>query len=374
MTKIWIHTGMPKTGSTAIQYFLSRALPHYARRNWTPTDLALSLSSQDSLMRQLTDDWSASPVVTDWSALVLRSDDTYVISHEEYASETPALLEKGTFTGLVFLRDPAGWAPSAVSQTLLFNYPLSDTVPPLYQEIRDSSDSRDYLRTVLATSCSFYVQILHNVPMWRERSRWFEVAQYGPATNVVDTVSRSLARAGIEARPQGPLPVLRTSSPLHLGLLALEIYRTAVFEFGILPKDALRLTRLALGVEPGLLRTHLTSPSTQAAGEAVGILREAHRQFENTVSDLAQDSVPTPFGEPTFEILDDHFARDLARSLIRASEHLARIPDNFDPEVYLAVNPDVSEHARSLSEPLLFARDHFARHGAFEVRPATYRA
>lgn len=143
-----------------------------------------------------------------------------------------------------------------------------------------------------------------------------------------------------------------------------------MFEFGIPRQDALPLARLALGVEPGILRGHLSSPPATSMDGISQLLREAHAVYEVAVADLASGPLPLPFSVPTFEVLDDGFGRDLARSLIRASQCLARLPDDFDPLLYLAMNPDVAKHAQSLSDPEPFARDHFARHGAFEIRPA----
>jgi len=374
MTSIWIHTGMHKTGSTTIQHFLANALPDFARRDWRQSDVAASLTGPGALTQLLTGDWSRYPVPWGWSALALRSADKFVISSEDYTSQAPTALEQGAFAGLVFLRAPADWVPSAIAQSLLFNNPSQTTVPDPFHSILSSDNTTNYLHAAFSRWTAFFLRAIDNARKWSERSEWFDVVPYLPTTDILGTVSASLAKFGVTVSPQGPSPVLRTSSPVHLALLALEIYRTAVFEFGIPPKDALPLARLALGVEPGILRGYLAAPTDITTDAIADALRDAHRLYEVTVAELAPDSRPAPFRMPTFAVLDDEFGRDLARSLIRASQYLARLPDDFDPLLYLAMNPDVAKHAQSLSNPESFARAHFARHGAFEIRPAPRRS
>ena len=361
---------MHKTGSTTIQHFLCSSLPDYARRGWSRSDVMASLTGPGALTQLLAGDWSRYPTPWGWSSVALRSADRYIISAEDYSSQTPTALEEGSFTGLVFLRAPAQWVPSAIVQSLLFNNPSEAAVAEPFRSVAASDTTADFVHAAFTRWTTLFLRSVDNARRWSERSEWFDVVPYLPTTDIVGTVSASLAKAGVVVQPQGPSPVLRTSSPFHLALLALEIYRTAVFEFAISPQDALPLARLALGVEPGILRGHLSAPPAASMNGISQLLREAHAVYEVTVADLASDPLPSPFSVPTFEVVDDGFGRDLARSVIRASRCLARLPDDFDPLLYLAMNPDVAKHAQSLSNPESFARDHFARHGAFEIRPA----
>lgn len=63
-----------------------------------------------------------------------------------------------------------------------------------------------------------------------------------------------------------------------------------------------------------------------------------------------------------------HFGKDEGRPYL-TKEELSRLPTDFDPALYLKLNPDVEAVAsKSIADPLIFAKYHFLKYGRSEGR------
>lgn len=369
MRRVWIHVGMPKCGSTSIQHFLSTSLPDAERRRWTNPVVLESLLGVDRLAALLDGDWTGLDAPAAYTPCALRWSDVGLVSSEHYADHHPRNIAGPHLTGLAIVREPASWVPSSIVQTVLFGIPPGGRAPDREHYSLPSADAEGQLIGMYAWLLQTYATAIRNLRAWADASLWFDVVPYRPATDLAAVVRASLGRLGVTTRHHVSAPRLRTSYPFPIAQLSLVLYLVAVDEFGHTEAEALRLSQLALGADQGLLHEHLVPAGDAVVQQIRGELEKAHATYETLLRDFSPDTAPTAFTPNIPGILQPTFAVGLARTMLRANARLALVPDGFNPVEYLMTNPDLARVGISRENPIRFAVDHFARHGAFENRP-----
>jgi hypothetical protein len=82
------------------------------------------------------------------------------------------------------------------------------------------------------------------------------------------------------------------------------------------------------------------------------------------------DVVPLRF--PKLQVLNDDYSRSLVDSLISAKLGLSQVPEGFDTERYLSLNPEIVAGVE-IEERQESAVTHYRRYGYLEARPVPIR-
>lgn len=372
MNDIWLHIGMPKAGSTAIQAALWKNFSDRDPVLWLPSDVRDSLGGPE-VLEQCLNAHSESPSGPVDVPLALRCGNLTIASSEEYVFSGPHHLAGDALTGMAVIREPSGWALSAAGENLIRTFPLRPELALTLLSSLDPDDPDAQLEAVVSTSIVGYRAQLENVRAWCLGARWFDVVVYRPGFDLVGATASSLERHHCTFDRTVTARLVRVSAPFANAQLALGMLLSAVHDFGLEPDEAAQLSQSALGVEPEFLRANSVAPRPSTVERLNDELRAAHMQYEELVRDFASSERPVPFVRPEMSVLERSFARQFVRSAVRLALRRAILPANFDADQYLASNPDVRGAALRSTDPAGFARRHYEEHGAFETRSAPVR-
>jgi hypothetical protein len=274
MRKPWIHIGMPKTASTAIQYFLSQSLENYERRAFSFEDVSELVQSKLNLGKVFESNWEVQPR-NKYSPVAFRSGENLLISSENFSYFSAMPMQGLNLGGIAVIRNPAEWIPSMATQDLLLSIPsnFQDSAPcfsigmvsPEYQ-----------LMVLMHSYTENYLKMLDNLRTWADLGDGMRIIPYSSSKTLFPTIAKELGTIGVNVNPNLKIPQIRVSYPFASAQLALSIYLSSRNEFARSRVSSCRLSRLAISVSPMLYQDHLCDVSGPGHEYIDEQLRRAH--------------------------------------------------------------------------------------------------
>jgi hypothetical protein len=367
MKKLWVHIGMPKAASTAIQYFLSHSLENYERRALSFEDVSELVQKKLNMENALERNWVAQPP-NNYSPMAFRSGDNLLISSENFSYFPATSLQGLNLWGMAVIRNPAEWIPSMASQDLLLS------IPSNFQDTNSCFSSgmispEDQLVALMYSYTENYLKMLDNLRTWADLGDGMRVIPYSSSKTLFPTIARELGRLGVNVDSNLRIPQIRVSYPFASAQLALSIYLSSRYEFARSRISSCRLSRLAISVNPLLYQDRLCDISETAHGYIVEQLQRAHESYLSFMNTAGYTDISASPKIPKLQVLDQAFSELLTSSVIRASLGYVQVPEGFDAEAYLALNPELSHIPTESGERQLFATEHYQSKGFLEARP-----
>jgi hypothetical protein len=318
---------------------------------------------------RLDGNWSHKSLNNHYSPLALRSKDTLLVSSENYSYFGANSLRGLDFSGLAIVRDPVQWISSMAAQDLLFGIPhnLQDT-DSLFQIGLVAPEEQ--LKALIRCYADKYVHMLDNLQTWSDLGPGLKIVPYSSSDELFLTITDELAKLGVVVDPKLKIPRLRVSYPFQSAQLGLSFYLSSRYEFSRSRMSSCRLSRLALSVDPLIYESHLEDVSSithQYIGEQIQRARDSYTALLRTSgynNQLPNSQVPR------LQVISLKFSQSLASSIVRSSLGYAQIPEGFNPEAYLELNPELRNLALKSDDQSIFAIEHYQRKGFLEARPA----
>ena len=367
MDNTWIHIGMPKAASTAIQYFLSQSLENYERRAVSFEDVSELVQSKLNIEKVFESNWEVQPR-NKYSPVAFRSGKNLLISSENFSYFSATSLQGASLGGIAVIRDPTEWIPSMAAQDLLLSIPsnFQDTASCFSIGMVSPEDQ---LMALMLSYTENYLEMLGTLRTWADLGDGMRIIPYSSSKTLFPTIAKELGTIGVNVNSNLTSPQIRVSYPFASAQLALSIYLSSRYEFARSRISSCRLSRLAISVNPLLYQDRLCDISETAHGNIVEQLQRAHESYLSFMNTAGYTDISASPKIPKLQVLDQAFSELLTSSVIRASLGYVQVPEGFDAEAYLALNPELSHIPTESGERQLFAKEHYQSKGFLEARP-----
>lgn len=368
--RIWLHIGMPKCGSTAIQLWLNSVLANYPLADWSYSDVEESVKNMDFAINAFSDRLNSPRPQNTYSPLVSRVDNRLVISSENYSYFPGLQTFNSRLSVLALIREPLGWMKSMMGQDLLFGIPSNPSIMSnLFNDKIEKSE--DQLLSLFRFYRERYEGMLDNLSYWKNSCRVMRLVPYTKDQNLFRIVSDDLQSFGVTTDGYTWAPRLRLSYSFAHAQLAYGIQQCARYEFGLSNSEANELGQRALGVEESFLNSGLIPVTTEGRGLILAEVSGASEKYLQCLESFGTASPREDLGNLNLQTFDPKFLLSLSRLLIRTSIKRGVLPESFDAKSYLKLNPELEEEARRHGDVDEFARIHFESHGVFQNRPSS---
>ena len=358
---------MPKAASTAIQYFLTQSLENYERRAVSYEDVSELVQSKLNMEKVLESNWEVEPR-NNYSPVAFRSGENLLISSENFSYFTATALQGLNLRGIAVIRNPAEWIPSMATQDLLLSIPSNfrDTASCFSIGIVSPEDQ---LMALMYSYTENYLEMLGTLRTWADLGDGMRIIPYSNSKTLFPTIAKELGTLGVNVVSNLKIPQIRVSYPFFSAQLALSIYLSSRYEFARSRVSSCRLSRLAISVSPMLYQEHLCDVSGPGHEYIDEQLRRAHEGYLSFMNSAGYTEISASPKMPKLQVLDQAFSELLTSSVIRASLGYVQIPEGFDAEAYLALNPELSHIPKESGERQSFAKEHYQSKGFLEARP-----
>lgn len=367
MKSIWMHLGMPKTGSTAIQSFLNDAITGFERRNLTFEDVENAVKGPyefERLINEMREDISGHS----YSQAIFHSGEKTIISSENLCYFTGEQLKSLNPCGLAVLRNPIDWIPSMATQDILFSIPSNG---------KNEGDlfNHNLLSPEEQTICLYrtyskkYIGILENIENWLSIGPAIELVPYESERGIFSALIESLNSFGVNVNTQAKISRLRISHDFATAQLGLSVYHVAYNNYGFSKNQSSELMRSALGVSKSLYMDQLTDISSGGFNQIKSFLMVAYQKYQSLLSANGYSNTSSKPEIPLVQVLDEKFSNDLSSSILFLAKGYSQVPKDFDAKLYLQLNPEVLDNYSDLGSADQTAAMHYQRYGFIEARP-----
>ena len=371
MERLFLHVGMPKAGSTAIQHFLSCSLGDFEQQHISFDDVSQFVRSQDGAKEVLQSLSDNGLEVNVHSPLVVKTGACVLISSENFSYFNAEHLEGLKASGIAVIREPGGWVTSMATQDLLISIP---------HNFKDDGklfalglvSQEDQLVELIRSYSVKYCEILGNISSWSEAIHDFRLIPYSQSSEMITEISDELAKCGVIISKSTEVIQLRASYDFNLAQIGLSVYLAARFLFKCSRTQSCKLLRLALSIDKLIYKDHLLDVSPSAMEQINRDLKLAYGAYETLMRLNGRHDDVVPLRFPKLQVLNDDYSRSLVDSLISAKLGLSQVPEGFDTERYLSLNPEIVAGVE-IEERQESALAHYRRYGYLEARPVPIR-
>jgi hypothetical protein len=362
-----MHLGMPKTGSTAIQSFLSDAITGFERRNLTFEDVENAVKGPyefERLINEMREDISGHS----YSQAIFHSGEKTIISSENFSYFTGEQLKSFNPCGLAVLRNPIDWIPSMATQDILFSIPSNGAnESELFNHNLLSPEAQTIF--LYRTYTEKYIGILENLENWLSIAPAIELVSYESERGIFSAVIKSLNSFGVNVNTQAKISRLRISHDFTTAQLGLSVYHVAYNNYGFSRNQSSELMRSALGVSKSLYMDRLTDISSGGFNQIKSYLMVAYQKYQSLLSANGLSSASRKPEIPLVQVLDEKFSNDLSSSILFLAKGYSQVPKDFDAKLYLELNPEVLDECSDIGSAEQIAAMHYQRYGFIEARP-----
>jgi len=274
-------------------------------------------------------------------------------------------------SGIAVIREPGGWVTSMATQDLLISIP---------HNFKDDGklfalglvSQEDQLVELIRSYSVKYCEILGNISSWSEAIHDFRLIPYSQSSEMITEISDELAKCGVIISKSTEVIQLRASYDFNLAQIGLSVYLAARFLFKCSRTQSCKLLRLALSIDKLIYKDHLLDVSPSAMEQINRDLKLAYGAYETLMRLNGRHDDVVPLRFPKLQVLNDDYSRSLVDSLISAKLGLSQVPEGFDTERYLSLNPEIVAGVE-IEERQESALAHYRRYGYLEARPVPIR-
>ena len=304
-----------------------------------------------------------------YSPVMIRAGKFRLISSENYSYFDAGNLQSLKASGVAVIREPAAWVTSMATQDMLFSIPynFNDDDNLFHLGLLSQEDQLvELIRCYSIKYCGF----LERISSWHNVLPNFRLIPYSSNGGLFAEISDELSKNSVVFKRGIEVAQLRVSHDFKLTQIGLSIYLTARFLFRCSRTQSCRLLALALSLDKLLYENHYSDVSPSALEQIRVDLKVAHERYEDLLRVNGRHDDVVPLKIPKFQALEDDYARSLVDSLISAKLGFAQVPDGFEADLYLSLNPEIDAEVEN-EDRVERAVNHYRRHGFSENRPVT---
>ncbi len=367
MKNLWFHIGMPKAGSTAIQYYLSCSLENFEQRFLSFADVSKSVKSAAEMNAMLTEVSSRGVPPNRYSPVLIDTGTAKIISSENFSYFSAENLSGLQGSGVAVIREPAGWVTSMATQDLLFS---------ISQNFSDDDKSFSFglaspeeeLVHLIKSYCDKYIRMLDNIDSWSKVINDFRLIPYSTDGRIFNAISEQFAAFDISCNKSIEVGQLRVSYDFRLAQIAFSIYLAARFKFKCSRTQSCMLTSIAIGLDKLIFSDYLSDISQSASEQIRESLGYAHERYAKLLLVNGKGTEIRPLQVQRFQVLEDTYSKMFIDSLISVKLGFSQVPGGFDADRYLSLNPEIDSN---FDKSIRFdqAVNHYRRIGFKESRP-----
>jgi len=367
MNEYWFHIGMPKAGSTSIQHFLNNSFGEFKPRGISFNDVSQSVNSPADMEKILNSLLDSQKTPTGYSPVVIRAGNLLICSSENYSYFDADNLRGLKASGVAVIREPTSWVTSMATQDLLFSIPRNFKDEGKHFLLGLASPE-DQLVELIRSYSFRYCKMLDNLSSWSNTLSNFRSIPYSSKRGIIAEISDELVKKGVVLSKKTEVIQIRVSHDFKLAQIGLSVYLAARFLFQCSRTQSCKLLSLALSLDKTIYENHFSEVSSSALEQIYIDLLVAQERYEDLLRLIGRLDDVVPLQIPKFQVLKDEYSRSLADSLISAKLEYSQVPDGFDPELYLSLNPEICVGAE-IETRAECAANHYRRYGYLEARP-----
>jgi hypothetical protein len=367
MNEYWFHIGMPKAGSTAVQYFLTSSLGGFKQRDISFNDASQSVNSPADMERILNGLLDNQISSIGYAPVVIKAGKLLISSSENYSYFDAENLRDLKASGVAVIREPASWVTSMATQDLLFSIPRNFKDEDKHFLLGLASPEDQLVELIRSYSVK-YCEILEKISSWSNTFSIFKLIPYSSKRGIIAEISDELVKKGVILSKRTEVNQIRVSHDFKLAQIGLSVYLTARFLFRCSRTQSCKLSSLALSLDKMIYENHFSEVSSSALQQIYIALQVAQERYEELLRLNGRLDDVVPLQLPKFQVLKDEYSRSLVDSLISAKLGYSQVPDGFDPELYLSLNPEIDAGVE-IEARAECAVDHYRRFGFLEARP-----
>jgi hypothetical protein len=367
----WFHIGMPKCGSTSIQFGLRTSFEPHEVRSLEIDHLGDQTVTKQELDLLFDDAWENLRPGEFYEPVAIKHGRFRLLSSEDLFRIAPPSSSLGPWSGLAIVRRPNEWLLSAAFQTFVAGPVYSAHSEALGKLILNGEveTNIDCLYQALLMKQREYLGAIDAIQHWKQMSSFFELIPFSKDMPLPEIIEVSLNKMGLPCKIKQS-PILRPGRSSIVLQLALSIYRVAILEYSLPLTDAFQLSRLSLVVEDKDLNNQLRRSPRSFRDNYHSLIEKADLKYDQLELShfFGQGTQSTRYSK--IEVVDDLQLLQVARLIIRSNLRRGVVSEDFDGETYLKINSDLLRASRNHDDPFVWARKHYEFHGLFENRPA----
>jgi hypothetical protein len=307
-----------------------------------------------------------------YSPLVIKTESSRIVSSENFSYFNAENLQDLNAFGVAVIREPAAWVTSMATQDLLFGISHNFKDEDGHFGVGLTS-SEEQLVHLIKSYCHKYINMIENIDSWSKVLINFRLIPYSTDGGIFDAISEQVGALGVHCKKSVAVGQLRISHDFELAQIAFAVYLTARYKFKCSRTQSCILSSIAVGLDKLVFSESLTDVSQSVNEQINDSLVYAHERYTQLMRANGKGMEIRPLQFRRFQVLEDTYSRALIDSLISVRLGFSQVPDDFDADQYLTLNPEIDTDPAS-SNRAGHALNHYRRIGYKEARPVPKKA
>lgn len=367
MEKLWFHVGMPKAGSTAIQYYLSRSFERYEQRYFSYDNAYTAVNSPVEMNEILKGLSADEQPPNSYSPRSIKVGKYCLVSSENLSYFNADKLQGLNASGIAVIREPAAWVTSMATQDLLLSIPHNFKDDEEHFKI-GTATPEEQLIELIGSYSEKYIEILNNIDSWSNALTDFRLLPYSSDGGMIAEIADDLAKIGVICNKSIEVGQVRASYDFKLAQIGFSIYLAARFLFKCSRTQSCKLTSLALSIDALIYKDQFSDISPSVAEKIKERLNNAHERYAEIMHLNGNKNQIKPLQIAKLQVLGEAYSNSLVDTLISAKLGFSQVPDGFDAGSYLSLNPEI-DVSDATKNRFAIAINHYRRIGFKEARP-----